>query len=135
MPPAPTQAGVIPYHFKKGRPRVLLITSRTSKRWIIPKGNIEPDLSPRASARMEAYEEAGVRGSIAKESVGTYKHIVQPGTQRVIVFLMQVEEVLDDFPEVHQRRRRWVTVREARRRVLERGLKRLLKNVSFPPPS
>ena len=132
MASAPTQAGVIPYRFVKGRPRVLLITSRTSKRWIIPKGHIEPDLTARASARMEAFEEAGVRGRIGKAAVGTYKHIVQPGTKQVMVFLMEVEEQLDNYPEADERRRRWMSVKDARKRVLERGLKRLFKNVSFP---
>ena len=133
MASAPTQAGVIPYRFVKGRPRVLLITSRKSKRWIIPKGNIEPDLTARASARMEAFEEAGVRGKIGKEALGTYHHIVRPGTKQVTVFLMQVQEQLDEYPEAAERRRRWMSVKEARTRVLERGLKGLFQNVSFPP--
>lgn len=131
MASAPTQAGVIPYRFVKGCPRILLITSRKSRRWIIPKGNIEPDLTARASARMEAYEEAGVRGTIGTEAVGTYHHLVQPGTKQVTVFLMRVEEQLQDYPEGDERRRRWMSVKAARKRVLERGLKRLLKNVSF----
>ncbi len=130
----PTQAGVIPYRFKNGEPRILLITSRTSKRWIIPKGNIEDDLGVPGTAAMEAFEEAGIRGWMPDESVGTYSHVSSPGIDIIEVFPLFVEEIHDDFPESHVRRRRWVTRSEAQEAVLEVGLKELLGSVRFTTP-
>lgn len=130
--PAPegcTQAGVIPYRHHHGRVEVLLITSRTRGRWIIPKGNIEPHLNARESARMEAYEEAGVRGRIALVPVGQYAH-GDPPTDQVVVYLMQVEQELPRWPEQHERQRRWMPLAEAKRRIDEDGVERLLTIVS-----
>jgi 8-oxo-dGTP pyrophosphatase MutT (NUDIX family) len=64
------QSGVIPYRKKQGKIEVMLITSRNKGRWIIPKGVIEPDLNPRASAAKEAFEEAGVQGDVHSKLLG-----------------------------------------------------------------
>src|SRR5262249_32651877 len=58
------QAGAIPYAIVDGEVRVLLVTSRGSGRWLIPKGNIDPGLTPAEAAAKEAYEEGGIRGRI-----------------------------------------------------------------------
>jgi 8-oxo-dGTP pyrophosphatase MutT (NUDIX family) len=57
------QSGVIPYRKKEWKVEVLLVTSIKKKKWIIPKGFIEYNMSPFQSAKKEAFEEAGVRGS------------------------------------------------------------------------
>ena len=62
--PILNQAGVIAYRIQDGKVRVLLMTSRDTARWIIPKGNIKSGVTPRRAAEQEAYEEAGVRGTI-----------------------------------------------------------------------
>jgi 8-oxo-dGTP pyrophosphatase MutT (NUDIX family) len=59
------QSGAVPFRVRDGTIEVLLITSLTSGRWIIPKGIIEPPLSSAASAAQEAFEEAGVRGELS----------------------------------------------------------------------
>ena len=59
--PILNQAGVIAYRIQDGKVRVLLMTSRDTGRWIIPKGNIKPGATPCEVALKEAYEEAGVR--------------------------------------------------------------------------
>jgi 8-oxo-dGTP pyrophosphatase MutT (NUDIX family) len=56
---------VIPYRIRDGKIEVMLITSSTRKRWIIPKGMIEPDMTPQDSAAKEAWEEAGIIGQVA----------------------------------------------------------------------
>lgn len=74
---------------------------------------------------MEAYEEAGVRGEIREEPVGSYQHGVPPES-RCRMYLLNVQEVLDDYPEVDQRRRHWFTIEECKERVFEPELKEML---------
>ena len=66
------QSGVVPYRWLEGRLEVLLITSLRRGRWIIPKGIVEPDMTPAESAAMEAFEEAGVKGRVGTEPIGEY---------------------------------------------------------------
>lgn len=125
----PRQSGVIPYRCTPRGVEVLLITSNTRKRWIIPKGNIGEDLDERESARREAYEEAGIRGKIRRISFGSYQHYSSGGPSLVVVFLMEVDEVLESWPEGAERVREWMPPHEAHDRVLEQGLKKLLLEV------
>lgn len=120
------QAGTIPYRSNNGELEVLLITSRTRGRWIIPKGNIEDDLTARESARLEAFEEAGVTGRVSKSPMGTYKHTGSSGNKKVKVYLMKVKDQSNKWPEKHQRDRKWMSVKKAKKKVFEKGLKKLL---------
>ena len=74
MKPLLQQAGVIPYRFEAGALQVLLITSRGSGRWVIPKGGIEKGFSPAQAAAREAYEEAGVKGRISDAPLGSFTY-------------------------------------------------------------
>jgi 8-oxo-dGTP pyrophosphatase MutT (NUDIX family) len=65
---------VIAHRSGSDGPEILLVTSRSAGRWIIPKGNIEPELTARESAAMEAYEEGGVKGHVHPTPVGMYEH-------------------------------------------------------------
>ena len=62
------QSGVVPFKRSKDGLQVLLITSRSGKRWVIPKGIVESEFSPQESAQKEAYEEAGITGKIINET-------------------------------------------------------------------
>jgi 8-oxo-dGTP pyrophosphatase MutT (NUDIX family) len=124
------QAGVIPYRRIKGELEILLITSRRGKHWVIPKGVIEPHLDARESAVQEAYEEAGVRGSLRPDAWGEYAYRKWGGTCRVRVFLLEVEAELVDWPESHFRTRRWVSLEEALRIIDQEGLRRLIQRIS-----
>ena len=90
------QSGVIPYRIEDGVMQVLLITSRSGRRWVIPKGVVEPDLTPTTSAAMEALEEAGIEGPIQPVSIGTYQRQKWGGTCSVEVFVMKVETVFEE---------------------------------------
>ena len=125
----PRQTGVIPYRRTERGLEILLVTSNTRKRWIIPKGNIEPHLGTRESARREAYEEAGVRGRLQTLSFGSYLHLASTGPTIVDVFLMEVEQILDSWPEKPAREREWMLLRNAYDRILEEGLKRMLREL------
>jgi phosphohistidine phosphatase len=119
------QSAVIPYRFRHGELEILLITSRHNRRWVIPKGIIEPELSAAASAAKEALEEAGVEGRIGTESIGSYQYDKWGGTCSVEVFPLEVERVHDEWTEAH-RQRLWLPPAEAAGRIEEEGLKRLI---------
>jgi 8-oxo-dGTP pyrophosphatase MutT (NUDIX family) len=122
------QVGVIPYRRHGGSIEVLLITSRTHGRWIVPKGNIEADLGPRQSAREEALEEAGVEGPMASEPLGTYLH-GNPPTYRVRLYLMRVDTQHATWPECDERTRQWLKLHAAQHTVDEDGIRSLLNEV------
>ncbi|MBD1907326.1 NUDIX hydrolase [Funiculus sociatus GB2-A5] len=120
------QSGVIPYRIKNGKIEVLLITSSTGKRWVIPKGMIEFMMSPQDSAAKEAWEEAGVIGQVLPTTMGTYDYQKWGRTCRVETFLLQVETVLEDWPEAKLRKREWLSVKQAVKHIQEAELKQIL---------
>ncbi len=115
-----------------GRPRILLITSRETRRWILPKGWPMPGRSDGEAALTEAWEEAGVRGRLeSPEPVGrfSYEKRMKDGSSRVVetqVFAVRVSELAEDYPEAGQRRRKWVSPEKAARMVEEEPLRDLL---------
>lgn len=115
---------------------VLLITSRGTGRWVIPKGWPMKKKKPHEAAEIEAWEEAGVRGVARKKPVGRYTYLkwlengdVAPCV--VEVFQIDVQDLVEDYKERGQRRIAWVSTDEAARRVREVELKSLL--VNFKP--
>lgn len=114
---------------------VLLITSRRSRRWIIPKGWPKRGLSPHRSAAVEAFEEAGVVGKIVPRSVGsfTYDKWIMRGAAMpcsVDVFLMQVTEQMKEWPEQYQRKQRWCSPSRAARLVEQPELRGLIRTIA-----
>ena len=111
---------------------VLLVTSRDTGRWVLPKGWPQKGLTAPESARREAWEEAGVRGKIGRTCLGLYDYIKTlegegPGIPCVVaVYPMKVKAEARDWPERDQRERVWVTPAEAANRVNEPELQRLL---------
>jgi 8-oxo-dGTP pyrophosphatase MutT (NUDIX family) len=127
------QYGALPYRLSEsGETEVLLITSRTRRRWIIPKGWPIKGVKPQKSAEREAYEEAGVRGKMSTKSLGSYSYekcLRKTGrsiTCEVTVFLLAVEQQLDVWPESTQREVRWFGLAEALTMINEQGLRPLL---------
>jgi len=106
---------------------VLLVTSSSGKRWIIPKGIVEEDLSPAESAAQEAMEEAGVVGVVGAQPVGEYQYDKWGGTCIVAVYLLEVREVLEMWQEAAFRRREWLSLADARARTSDEGLKRVFE--------
>lgn len=125
-----TQSAVIAYRRRWWRVQMVLITSLGTRRWVLPKGNIEPDLTAGESAMREAFEEAGLEGVIAGDSIGTYQYTKVDnnggGDRRVAVFPMEITRVLHDWPEQHMRRRKWIAIRHAAEAVDEPDLRELL---------
>jgi len=125
------QSAVIRYRLAPDGLQVLLITSRETRRWVIPKGNIGRGRSTRAAAEFEAYEEAGVRGGADNIPLGfyTYRKSLTDGTAQptvVEVFALHVRKEAKNWPEKAERQSLWMTPQEAAKRVLEPGLAVLL---------
>ena len=114
--------------------KVLLVTSRTNRRWMLPKGWPMSERSDPEAAAQEAYEEAGVIGSVAEQPIGSYRYIKEyigkPSiAAHALVYSLQVREILDNWPEQGQRERGWFTLEEARHAVEVLDLARLLSDL------
>jgi 8-oxo-dGTP pyrophosphatase MutT (NUDIX family) len=124
MPPRPVhQAAAIPV--RDGR--VCLVTSRGGRRWVVPKGRIEPGQTAGEAALTEAWEEAGLVGALTAEPLGSYHYEKFGLPHHVTVFVLAVTGQHDDWPERAERRREWVSIPVARGRVEEPGLRDLLR--------
>jgi len=112
-----SQAGAICCRWRdeNGQFEVLLIDSRRTGRWGIPKGHIEPGETTSAAAEREAFEEAGVKGATANEVFGTYSYCREHEANRycVSVHLLFVSELSEDYPESGLRKARWVPITAA----------------------
>jgi 8-oxo-dGTP pyrophosphatase MutT (NUDIX family) len=111
------QSGVLPYRKADNGLEILLITSMRKKHWIIPKGIVEPGLTPAESAEREAFEEAGILGRITGPPIGIYQIRKWGGWCRVEVFAFRVAHLSSDWPESAVRERRWFDARNATSRV------------------
>ena len=132
--PRRRQYAALPIRFdEQGRVQVLLLTSRGTRRWIIPKGWPMPKVSPAAAAAREAYEEAGLEGVIDSDTpIGSF--LYSKGLDRgrrteveVDVFLLIVSRQLESWPEQAERGTRWCDPDEAAALVDEPGLAELLR--------
>ena len=126
----------MPYRLNKvGEVEVLLLTSRTRRRWIIPKGWPIKGLKPAKSAAREAFEEAGVRGVVSGKPLGRFtydKKIDEDGCLiEVTVFSLAMKRQLKSWPEIEQRETRWVLAREAASLTDEDGLRPILEAFSI----
>ncbi|MDH3267782.1 MAG: NUDIX hydrolase [Ignavibacteria bacterium] len=111
------QSGVIPYRKKDDKIEVLLVTSIRRKKWIIPKGFIEYHMSPFQSAKKEAFEEAGVRGSNYTKILGSYT-VRKNGSELLTkIYSMRVTRVFKDYPEKNLRKRKWLSIYDAAKKV------------------
>ncbi|MBE9637912.1 NUDIX hydrolase [Salipiger mangrovisoli] len=114
---------------------VLLITSRDTRRWVLPKGWPKAGLDSAGTAMEEAWEEAGVVAPDATtREIGSYRYDKRldgglPMDTVVFVYAAEVSELRDDYPEAGQRERRWVPPSEAATMVDEPGLQMLLARV------
>lgn len=136
-----TQLGALCWRMQDGQPEVLLVTSRDTGRWVIPKGWPMTGITAPAAAAREAWEEAGVEGRVDPLCLGYYSYEKVLGRRRkagpdalpsviclVAVYPVQVEQLQDVFPEMHQRRRKWFSPAKAARKVYERELQALLRD-------
>ncbi len=131
--PSRIQYGALPYRMTKaGSLELLLVTTRQTKRWIIPKGWPIKGLKPAKSAAQEAYEEAGIRGAISGKPIGAFsydKRLAESGSTipcEVQVFALSVKRRLKTWPEAHEREARWFEPANALSVLHDEGLRVLI---------
>ena len=112
---------------------VLLVTSRETRRWVIPKGNLSNGLAPHEGAAKEALEEAGVVGAVCPVPLGTFRYRKRRGSGAslmadVEVFPLAVNRELDEWAEKEQRQRRWFKLADAAAAVEEADLADLIRS-------
>ena len=122
-----TQYGALPYRMGPHGREIMLITSRGTKRWVIPKGWPMVGKKPRRVAEIEAFREAGVKGVIAKRPLGFYPYskFLPGGEERlclVEVYPLRVTLKAVTWREQAERERTWFRADEAARLVDEGGL-------------
>lgn len=125
------QVAVLPFVVIGEEAKVLLLTSRSRGRWILPKGWPEKDVPLNATAMTEAMEEAGLAGQVADRAIGayTYKKRMKGGyevTSHVSVYPMQVTHHFLDWPEKHQRRLGWFSLKKAQKLLDDPGAANLV---------
>jgi 8-oxo-dGTP pyrophosphatase MutT (NUDIX family) len=128
------QVAALPYTVIDGYIVFLLVTSRRSGRWIVPKGSVIPGETPWRSAELEALEEAGVEGIAGPEPIGTYRTIKKGGLTRNVVevdlYPLWVTKQHDTWLEQAKRRRHWVLLRDAKRLLSDPDLVELVTKFS-----
>lgn len=125
------QYGVLPWRRTADSFEVLLITTRTTHRWIVPKGWPEQGRTPCECAVQEAFEEAGVVGNVSDEVIGVFSHRKQLKSGdtivcRVHIYAMEVTNFCDEWPEKYERKAKWSSVDEALSLITELGLRRII---------
>ena len=132
-----TQYGALPWREAADNGvEILLITSRETQRWVLPKGWPIRGLPPGFAALREAYEEAGVDGYASLGVIGHYRYDKRLSDGRlqpvaVEVYSLQVSAEHAQWPEQHQREKRWVSQGDAALMVDEPELKVLI--AAFSP--
>jgi 8-oxo-dGTP pyrophosphatase MutT (NUDIX family) len=124
------QSAALPYRRdESGRAWVCVVTTRGTHRWSIPKGSAEPHLSLAENAAKEAFEEAGLVGEIAPRASGMFRTVKRRPEGEVVievwVFLLEVDEALEHWPEEGQREVRWMPCRDAGELLREPLLQKL----------
>jgi len=136
--PSRLQIAALCQRQRKGRREVLMVTSKTTHRWILPKGWPVLSLKAHRTAAIEAFEEAGVIGTAHKEPFASF-HSHKGGEAGlkirtdVLVYLVDVESTTDAFPDRSERDVRWLPVEEAIRLCEDPGLVEVLKKLENLP--
>lgn len=128
------QYAALPLRFHDGEPQVMLVTSRGTQRWILPKGNPERRLSPAKLAAKEAFEEAGVAGIVHECPIGHYRAPKHLDDGRAValdieVYRLDVRQQFDVWQERGQRERRWFSLPQAALAVSDAALTTLLLEI------
>lgn len=128
-----TQFGALCYRVRKGRPEILLVTSRRTRRWIIPKGWPMDGMTPTAAAAREAFEEAGVEGKMHTDAAGLYVYVKSVAKKEqmpcaVLIYPLKVKTVHGVYPEKGQRKRKWFRPEKAAKLVDDPVLAEIVRN-------
>ena len=133
------QVAAIPFRLNgHGNVEVMLVTSRATRRFIVPKGWPMKGKSGRKAAAIEAQQEAGVTGKMLRQPAGTYSYWKRLENRfvrvDVIVYLLAVTEELIDWQEAESRQRAWLAPEDAAMLIDEPELSTLLRDLEIPEP-
>ena len=125
------QYAALPWRRAKGAIEILLVTTRSAQRWIVPKGWPLVGHTPSECAAVEALEEAGVLGEVAPETLGSFHYNKRRKSGEIVlckvhVFAMEVARQRRSWPEKRARETCWCSLEEALERVTDPGLRRLI---------
>jgi 8-oxo-dGTP pyrophosphatase MutT (NUDIX family) len=128
-----TQFATLCFRMVRDKPEVLLVTSRGSKRWIIPKGWPMDGKTPAESAQIEAWEEAGVHGKMYDRVLGLFSYRKEVGPEQgvpcvAMVYAMKVKRIESDYPEAKQRKRKWLRPKKAAALIDDAELAHMVRN-------
>jgi 8-oxo-dGTP pyrophosphatase MutT (NUDIX family) len=127
------QVAALPWRRGEAGVEVMMITSRETRRWVIPKGGLMVGKSDPQAAAQEAYEEAGIQGETLNAVVGHFRYDKRLKTGAVqacvvAVYPLEVLIQLGAWPEDQQRQRRWMSQAEAADSVHEADLAQLIRD-------
>ena len=126
------QFAALCWRVKNDQVQICLITSRTRKRWIIPKGWPMHKQTPANTAATEAFEEAGVQGEAIDVCLGVYNYSkpfkLDNAPIITMVYPVHVTHVHSEWPEKHQRQRKWFSIKKAAKKLSEPALKQIVLN-------
>jgi 8-oxo-dGTP pyrophosphatase MutT (NUDIX family) len=127
-----TQFAALCYRIKDSKVQICLVTSRRTKRWIVPKGWPMDGETPMDAAATEAFEEAGVRGKVHARPAGVFSYYKVRLENELpclaVVYPMRVKKVLKDWPERKERTRKWVSRKKAAALVSDVELSAIILN-------
>jgi len=131
------QYAALPLQERDGETCVLLVTSRETHRWVLPKGWGEKGLTGAQVAAKEAFEESGIRGVIDDVPVGTYRYTKRLRKESTVeceveVYVLTVDQLVANWPERAQRRREWFTLAQAALVIDDGELVPLLLKLAAP---
>ncbi|MHB9140098.1 MAG: NUDIX hydrolase [Victivallaceae bacterium] len=125
------QAGVIPFIFEREL-KILLITSKMfPNRWVLPKGHIEKDHSPRDTALREALEEAGINGKISEFPASEYDYHKFNRSYHVLMYMLEITEMLNEWPEKKLRRRQLLPLETALITLSDSNVREIVNAADF----
>jgi 8-oxo-dGTP pyrophosphatase MutT (NUDIX family) len=131
------QFAALPLGIQDGETMVMLVTTRGTGRWVLPKGWAEVGVAPHELAAKEAFEEAGLVGEVFPKAVGDFTSEKRLDNGQIVlckvgVYPLWVTQQLENWPERHQRETCWFTLAEAALMVEEGGLVALLLSLAAP---
>lgn len=128
-----SQFAALCFRMRQGKPEVLMITTRGTGRWIIPKGWPMPGRTPADAALIEAWEEAGVQGRVYDQCLGVFSYSKELHPTRdlpclALVYPVKVKALAAKYPEKDHRSRKWMRPKRAAEKVAEPELAHILLN-------
>ena len=127
----PDRIGVFAYIMVKGEPRVVLVSSRDGDRWVLPKGRPKSSMTKRGLARLEAWEEAGIKGRFSNRQPMDVNWRQRGEDLKLRLYPYEVQKVSQTWPEKMDRKRKIVSIKKAEKMVGRGGLRHAIRTLGY----